>query len=97
MQLHQGCEEEYQLRHAAIWPELAALLREAGIRDYSIYLERQTLQLFAILEIDDSSKLDGLKEQPVMRRWWEFMRELMETNADGSPVVTPLKEMFYMS
>ena len=94
MQLHKGCEEEYRRRHASIWPELVALLQAAGIRNYSIYLEEGTLKLFAILQIDDAAALDGLAAQPVMRRWWEYMKDLMDTNPDGSPVVVSLKEMF---
>jgi L-rhamnose mutarotase len=94
MQLHEGCEAEYRQRHNAIWPDLVALLRETGIREYSIFLEEQTLQLFAILRIDNAAELDRLKDQPVMRTWWDYMKDLMETNADGSPVVIPLKEMF---
>jgi L-rhamnose mutarotase len=97
MQLHEGCEEEYRRRHAAIWPELAVLLRETGVRDYSIFLEQKTLQLFAILQIDEPAELDSLAGQPVMRRWWEYMKELMDTYADGSPVVVPLKEMFFLA
>ena len=97
MQLHAGCEEEYRRRHASIWPELAALLRETGIRDYSIFLEEKTLQLFAILKIDDPAKLDSLATHPVMRRWWEYMKDLMDTHPDGSPVVISLKEMFYLA
>ena len=97
MQLHEGCEEEYRRRHASIWPELAALLRESGIRDYAIFLEEKTLQLFAILQIDDAIKLDRLAGQPVMRRWWEYMKDMMATNPDHSPVAVPLKEMFHLS
>jgi L-rhamnose mutarotase len=97
MQLHAGCEEEYRRRHASIWPELAALLRETGIRDYSIFLEEKTLQLFAILRIDDAMKLDSLAGQPVMRRWWDYMKDMMATNPDQSPVAVPLKEMFHLS
>lgn len=96
MQLHDGCEMEYRRRHDAIWPELAALLRETGIREYSIFLEEHTLKLFAVLQIDDAAKLDRLAGQPVMRRWWDHMKDLMETNADGSPVVVGLEEMFYL-
>ena len=96
MQLHEGCETEYRRRHDAIWPELAELLRATGVRDYSIFLEERTLRLFAILQIDDATKLDRLPEQPVMRKWWDHMKDLMDTNADGSPVVTGLKEMFYL-
>ena len=96
MQLHEGCEEEYRRRHAAIWPELAALLRETGIREYSIFLEDSTLRLFAILHIDDASKLDALASQPLMKKWWDFMMDIMDSNPDHSPVVTGLKEVFHL-
>jgi L-rhamnose mutarotase len=96
MQLHDGCQEEYRRRHASIWPELAALLRETGIREYSIFLEEATLRLFAILQVDDPGKLESLPDNPVMRKWWDHMKDLMDTNVDGSPVVVGLKEMFYL-
>jgi L-rhamnose mutarotase len=97
MQLYEGCEEEYRRRHAVIWPELAALLRETGVGDYSIFLEESSGKLFAILRVDDPVKLDSLATQPVMRRWWEYMKDLMDTHPDGSPVVVSLKEMFYLA
>ncbi len=96
MRLYPGCEAEYRRRHDAIWPELAALLRETGIREYSIFLDERTLQLYAVLQIDEAARLDRLPAQPVMRRWWDYMKDLMETNADESPVVVGLKEMFYL-
>ena len=37
MYLKPGCEAEYEKRHAAIWPELKALLSQNGVSDYSIY------------------------------------------------------------
>lgn len=96
MQLHAGCEEEYRRRHAAIWPELKSLLHDAGIREYSIFLEERTLRLFAVLSIDDAEKLNSLATQPVMRRWWDHMEDIMDTNPDHSPVVVPLKQLFYL-
>ena len=97
MQLHAGCEDEYRRRHESIWPELVALLRDAGIRDYSIFLDEKTLRLFAVLQTDDAMKLDSLAGEPVMRRWWEYMKDIMDTHADGSPVVVPLKGVFYLA
>lgn len=96
MKLHAGKEEEYRRRHDAIWPELQALLKDAGIREYSIFLEERTRQLFGYLKIDDPLKLDRLPEQPVMQRWWQYMKDLMDTNPDSSPVSIPLKEVFYL-
>ena len=46
MRLNQGCEDEYRRRHDEIWPELVSLLKDAGISDYSIHLDRETNILF---------------------------------------------------
>ena len=42
-------EAEYRRRHDEIWPELVALLKEAGVSDYSIHLDRETNTLFGVL------------------------------------------------
>lgn len=96
MKLHAGKEEEYRRRHDAIWPELKALLKDTGIREYSIFLEERTGQLFGYMKIDDPVKLDQLPEQPVMQRWWQYMKDLMDTHPDSSPVSISLKEVFYL-
>ena len=96
MKLFKGCEAEYKRRHGALWPELETLLKEAGIKDYSIFLDEETNILFGYLTIDDAQKLDELPQQPVMKKWWAYMKDIMETNPDNSPVSTPLKDVFYM-
>lgn len=96
MKLYQGFEEEYRRRHAAIWPDLQKLLHETGIREYSIFLDEQTLTLFGVLQITDPKQLDTLPAHPVMKRWWAYMQDIMESNPDNSPVTTPLKEVFYL-
>ena len=96
MKLHKGFEDEYRRRHAVLWPELSALLQETGIREYSIFLEPETLQLFACLQIADPAALDRLPEHPVMHRWWDYMKDIMDSHPDHSPVTKALKEVFYM-
>lgn len=96
MKLKKGFEAEYQKRHDELWPELKALLKSAGIRDYVIFLDEETLSLFASLSIDDPAALDELPKQPVMQRWWEYMSDIMDSHPDNSPVTFPLKEVFYM-
>jgi L-rhamnose mutarotase len=97
MTLYPGFAEEYQRRHEALWPELKALLKQSGISDYSIFLDEETYALFAIFKADDAKQLNELPENPVMKRWWAYMRDLMETNADDTPVAVPLKEVFYLA
>jgi L-rhamnose mutarotase len=96
MFLNPGAAAEYRKRHDAISPELAGLLKQAGISNYSIHLDAESHILFAYLERPDDHGMDGLAADPVMRRWWDHMRDIMRANADGSPVAVPLREMFYL-
>ena len=96
MQLHKGFEEEYKKRHDKLWPELEQLLKAAGISEYSIFLDETTLSLFGVLKAADPKALDNLLAQPVMQRWWAYMKDIMESNPDNSPVSIPLKEVFYL-
>lgn len=96
MKLFKGAEEEYKRRHDALWPELKSLLKQAGIKDYSIFLDEETNILFGYLTITDKTKLDDLPNEPVMKKWWDYMKDIMETNEDNSPVNIPLKEVFYL-
>lgn len=96
MQLFKGFEDEYKKRHDEIWPELSQLLREKGISDYSIFLDEATGELFGVLMIEDPTKMDELPATEIMKKWWHYMGDIMETNPDESPVSIPLREVFYL-
>ena len=78
MQLKPGVVEEYRRRHDEIWPELSEAISAAGIYDYSIFLDEETLSLFAVLKLREGETSAELPEQPVMRKWWDYMAPLME-------------------
>lgn len=96
MRLNPGMKAEYKRRHDEIWPELVALLKEAGVCDYSIHLDEETNFLFAVLWRGDDHRMDDLARHPVMRRWWAAMADLMETKPDNEPVAVPLETVFHM-
>ncbi|MES2649325.1 MAG: L-rhamnose mutarotase [Bacteroidota bacterium] len=96
MKLHKGMEQEYQLRHDKIWPELVIALKAAGVSDYVIFLDVETGYLFGTLKCETPGKLDELPQLPIMKKWWAYMKDIMDTNADYSPVSIPLQEMFYL-
>ncbi|MGH6830659.1 MAG: L-rhamnose mutarotase [Methylocella sp.] len=96
MKLKPGFEAEYQRRHAALWPELAAALRTAGISDYSIFLDAETLTLFAVQKQADNGAVDELPQHPAVKKWWAYMAPLMDVNPDNSPVAKPLREVFHL-
>jgi L-rhamnose mutarotase len=96
MKLFAGQEAEYKKRHDEIWPELTALLKEASVSDYAIFLDEETNSLFATLKVADKALLDALPAQEIMKKWWAYMGDIMESNPDNSPVSVPLKEVFYL-
>jgi L-rhamnose mutarotase len=96
MTLKPGFEAEYKKRHDDIWPELSALLSETGIQDYSIFLDEETLTLFAVQKINKDFDEAYLPNHPIVKKWWAYMADIMDTNPDNSPVAKPLKEVFHL-
>jgi L-rhamnose mutarotase len=96
MRLKPGYAGEYKKRHDAIWPELKAELRRAGISGYSIYLDEKTNTLFAFQYLADDACDGELAQKDIVKKWWHMMKDVMETNPDESPVSDNLIEMFHM-
>lgn len=97
MKLKPDCVAEYKKRHDEIWPELARAHTEAGIFDYSIYFDEESLTLFAFQKLTDDNTADGLKNVAIIQKWWDYMADLMETHPDNMPVFKPLREVFHMN
>ncbi|MEN8771572.1 MAG: L-rhamnose mutarotase [Glaciecola sp.] len=96
MTLIPGHANEYQKRHDEIWPELVIALKDAGVSDYSIFLEHQSNKLFAVLKRSEDHKMDQLPLEPIVKKWWEFMSDIMETNPDNSPCVNSIEQVFHL-
>ena len=96
MRLKPGFAAEYKKRHDAIWPELKAELRKAVVSNYSIYLDEKTNTLFAYQFLADDATDGELPQKEIVKKWWNMMKDIMDTNPDESPVSDPLLEMFHM-
>ena len=96
MKLKPGLKDEYKRRHAMIWPELSKLLKEAGISNYSIFLDEETNILFAVQSISGSSNSQDLSKNEIVKKWWAYMAGIMDSNADNSPVTKSLETMFHL-
>ena len=96
MKLKPGYVAEYKKRHDEIWPDLAKELRAAGVSDYSIFLDEETLTLFAVQKLTPGHTAAGLPQSPVVRKWWDYMAPLMEVQRDNAPVCVGLREVFYL-
>ncbi len=96
MKLKPGFKEEYKKRHEKIWPELKKLLEDAGVRDYTIFLDEETNNLFAVQKVVGDSGSQDLGQTEIVQKWWAYMADIMDTNPDNSPVSIPLEEVFHM-
>ena len=96
MKLNAGQKSAYIKRHNEIWAELVALLKEAGVSEYSIFLDEETNTLFAFQKVSGEGGSQDLAQNPIVKKWWDFMADVMEVNPDNSPVSIPLEEVFYM-
>lgn len=96
MRVNSDAHDEYERRHRPIWEELESTLNAHGVLDYSIYLEPSTNQLFGYAEIESEERWEAIAETEVCKRWWSYMREIMPSNADNSPVSVELREVFHL-
>lgn len=96
MVLNPGQAEEYRRRHDEIWPEMLKALRDAGVSDYTIWLDPETNHLFATLVRSDDHKMDRLPATEANRRWWDFMADVMRYTDRGEPLAVPLENVFTM-
>jgi L-rhamnose mutarotase len=94
MKLKKGFAAEYRARHDKIWPEMLENIRNAGVCDYSIFLDEETHTLFAVQTLADDRAADR-SNNSVVRKWWDYMADIVETNGDNSPVKIPLQEVFH--
>ena len=87
--------DEYKRLHRAVWPDLLADLRAAGVRNYSIFADGA--ELFGYLECDDWAAVNrALAQSDANRRWQEFMRGYLATpiDPDAAEPMRLLEEVF---
>lgn len=96
MNLNPGQAAEYEKRHDEIFPELADALKDAGVSDYTIWHDPESDHLFGILTRIDDHTMDQLPDTEICKRWWAFMADIMETDANNVPTQIPLKQVFLL-
>ena len=96
MYVNPDAHAEYEHRHRPIWGELEATLKDHGVSKYSIFLEPESDQLFGYAEVESDERWAAIAGTDVCKRWWVYMKDVMPTNPDNSPVSTELKEVFHI-
>lgn len=95
--LKDGKKEEYIRRHNEIWQDLVDVLKSAGIENYSIWLNGN--ELFGYYECEKGIAYAGKvqAQSPVVEKWNEYMKEVMDMPIDDKTGAQPLmEEVFYL-
>ncbi|MEP6849569.1 MAG: L-rhamnose mutarotase [Acidobacteriota bacterium] len=88
--------DEYERRHQPIWNDLAAVLKKHQVSNYSIFLDRKRSQLFGYAEIESEDRWLSIAKTDECLRWWAFMKDIMPSNPDNSPISVDLDEVFHL-
>jgi L-rhamnose mutarotase len=88
--------DEYRARHAEVWPEMRAALRDAGWGNYSLFLTDDGLLVGYLETADYQAALEAMSQTPVNERWQAGMSEFFV--ADGPPDESFLRvaEVFHL-
>ncbi|NKB70677.1 MAG: L-rhamnose mutarotase [Candidatus Latescibacteria bacterium] len=96
MNVNPDQHEEYEKRHTPIWADLEQTLKDHGVHNYSIFLEPDTHQLFAYVEIEDEERWNAIAQTDPCKRWWAYMKDIMASNPDNSPQSKEIREVFHI-
>lgn len=94
MKVYEQYYDEYEKRHDELWPELEQAIYEHSAISYSIFLLKETGQLFGYLELANDQSWEALAKTDICQKWWAYMAPIMETNPDNSPISTDLTCVF---
>lgn len=89
-----GKKLEYKKRHDEIWPELVALLKEAGINNYSIWCEGDLLFGYYECEKGIDYALEKQKQSPIVAKWNNYMKDVLEMEMEDSGGQPHLEQIF---
>ena len=93
-----GMHDEYVKRHDEIWPEMLALLREAGIGNYSIWCTGDELFGYYECALGAEHAARVQRESPLVDRWNQYMKDVMVMDMDPITGAQPLmSEVFYLA
>lgn len=97
LHLRPGAEAAYDQAHRAVWPEMLALLKNAGISEYSIYRREQML-ILALRCRDFEEAWSRIASHPVNLRWQQAMEPFFEPveGVRSGERFAMLEEVFYL-
>ena len=93
--IKEGMIDEYVRRHNEIWPEMVKVLKDAGIKNYTIW--NTGCELFGYYEcekgVEYAAKVQA--ESTVVARWNEYMNDILSMEMYPETGAQPrLKKVF---
>lgn len=97
LRLRPGAEAAYDESHRAVWPEMLALLKRAGVCEYSIYRRDQLLVLTLRAE-DFEATWRQIENDPINLRWQQAMAPYFAPHEGLHPGerFPMMEEVFYL-
>ena len=99
LRLKAGAGDAYDEAHEQVWPEMLALLKSAGITEYSIFRREELLFLSLRVETDFETTWRKIENDPVNLRWQEAMSALflpVDGELQPGERFPMLREVFYL-
>ena len=90
-----GMKDEYIRRHDDIWHDMTALLKDAGICNYTIFCAGD--ELFGYYECEKGINFAEAVQagSPVVDRWNEYMKDVLELEMDPETGAQPKMEIVF--
>ena len=97
LRLRKDAGEAYDQAHREVWPEMLALLKSAGISEYSIF-RRDELLILSMRVEDFDRTWNQIEQSPVNTRWQEAMAPLFEplSPTRAGERFPMMREVFYL-
>ena len=91
--------EEYVRQHKAVWPDVLKMIKECGLRNYSIFLKDNTL--FAYFEYegkDYETDMQKMAQHKETQRWWNIVKPMMDPldSRQTGEFWAEMQEVFHM-
>lgn len=84
LHLKQDRVDDYLKAHQ-VWSELLEVMRDAGMRTFSLFLQRESGLAVLYFEAEDPEEsLQRLNETDVSRRWEESMEKYFEADSEDT-------------
>jgi L-rhamnose mutarotase len=91
-----GTAEEYKRRHDEIWPELVADIKAAGMTNYSLFRNGDSVIGYVECEPDVASSFVKLARSEANARWSEWFTDIIVALTDERGELFRLQEVWHL-